>query len=119
MVKLRRTARYTGTRLLLHIGTRMEIHQMTSKNVIRTEENGETVLTYKGRDLYEGLTTAQEAFVRVVYKEVGEIAACALSCVLAGETQRLVCVSDLQLSFIRDLARQHAFELPPSLQHKQ
>jgi benzoyl-CoA reductase/2-hydroxyglutaryl-CoA dehydratase subunit BcrC/BadD/HgdB len=97
----------------------MEIPQMTSKNVIRTEENGETVLTYKGRSLYEGLTTEQEAFVRVIEKELGEIVACSVSCVLAGETKQLVCVTDLQLSLIRDYARMHEFVLPPSLQHKQ
>lgn len=78
-------------------------------------ENGETVYVYKGKNLYDGLTAAEEAFVRVINKELGEIVACSVSCVLAGETQQLVCVTDLQLSLIRDYARMHEFALPPSL----
>jgi hypothetical protein len=88
---------------------------MTTMNVEKTE-TGDTVYTYKGRNMYEGLSPTEEAFVRVIEKELGEIVACSVSCVLAKETQQLVCVTDLQLSLIRDYARMHEFALPPSLE---
>jgi hypothetical protein len=81
-------------------------------NVRTHEEDGYTVHVYKGKNLYDGLTAAQEAFVRVIFKEVGEWSACSLSCVLAGETKKLVGITDLQLSLIRNYAEMHQFTLP-------
>jgi hypothetical protein len=95
-------------RLILHFGPVLE---MTTMNVAR-EENGEIVYVYKGKSLYEGLTAEAEAFVRVIFKELGEQVACSLSCVLAGETDRLVCITDLERSLIYDYARMYEFVLP-------
>lgn len=87
---------------------------MNARGYDRVEqEGGETVYVYKGKSLYDGLTPEQEAFVRVINKELGEQVACSVSCVLAGETKRLTCVTKLQLSLIHDYARLHEYVLPP------